>query len=99
MEEKEVIDKYPSLCYTCEHARKPAAESNRDIGWVGCAEYARKEHCNFVGDAKEIGEGWVDLRASIFGKKKWNNYKFSIINFRSKNLFGLSKNGKNNITS
>lgn len=91
MEEKEVIDKYPSLCYTCEHARKPATETNRDIGWVGCAEYARKEHCNFVGNAKEIGEGWVDLRASIFGKKSGIITNFQLLTLEVKTCSAYQK--------
>lgn len=66
----EVINKYPSLCYTCEHARKPASDENQNIGWVGCAQYTRLENkCYFLQEAKDTGEGWVDLRAGIFKPK------------------------------
>jgi hypothetical protein len=64
-----VIKLHPSICYKCVNARKPASDENVDEGWVGCAEYARKEHCYFVEKFKELGEGWVDLKASIFGKR------------------------------
>ena len=65
----EVADKYPSICYVCRNARKPAANENRDKGYVGCAEFTRKGHYDFIGKAKELAEGWVDLRARIFGDK------------------------------
>lgn len=65
----EVADKYPSICYVCRNARKPAANENREKGYVGCAEFTRKEHYGFVDEAKELAEGWVDLRARIFGEK------------------------------
>ena len=32
-----VEEKYPSICYSCENARKPAADSNQEKGYVGCA--------------------------------------------------------------
>lgn len=65
----EVADKYPSICYACRSARKPAANENRDKGYVGCAEFTRNGHYYFVGEAKELAEGWVDLKARIFGEK------------------------------
>lgn len=60
--------KYPSLCHNCVNARKPASDENRDIGYVGCVQYTRVENYHFIGECEELGEGWVDLRASIFGK-------------------------------
>ena len=70
MENKQdIIDKHPSICYNCTNARKPASDENQEIGWVGCAEYFRKENCDFVYGSEELGEGWVDLRSPIFGKK------------------------------
>lgn len=84
MEQKEIIDKYPSLCYTCEHARKPAAETNRDKGFVGCAQFTRKEHYAFVQEAEELAEGWVDLRASIFGEKSGIITNFQLLTLEVK---------------
>lgn len=66
---EKVIKKYPSLCYTCEYARRPASEENEEVGWVGCAQYTRNnQNFNFLKEYKKIGEGWVDLRSPIFGK-------------------------------
>jgi len=63
-QERETISKeavmtaHPSICY------------NRDKGYVGCAEYLRKgETADFIFDAKELTEGWVDMRAAVFGPK------------------------------
>lgn len=33
--ETEIPEKFPSLCYGCQNARKPAADSNRLIGGSG----------------------------------------------------------------
>lgn len=64
-----VVDKYPSICYACRNARNPASNGNIEKGYVGCAEFTRKGDYDFVGDCKELAEGWVDLRAKIFGEK------------------------------
>ena len=78
MEKEEIIKCHPSLCYTCEHARKPAADENRDKGYVGCSIPARNTrlqsnddemYFNFISGAKELATGWVDLRSRIFGNK------------------------------
>lgn len=71
MSQEEIIKLHPSLCYQCIHARKPASDEIQNKGYVGCAEYARSDNGNieFVGDVKELAEGWVDLRAKIFGIK------------------------------
>jgi len=87
MTKEEIIAKYPSICHSCEHGRKPASDENRDKGYVGCAEFLRKQkHASpngivedddvsfekntfFIREAKELGEGWVDLRARVFGQK------------------------------
>jgi len=69
MEQAEIIKAHPSICYNCIRARKPAADSNLAKGWVGCAEYAEKENFDFIKEAKELGEGWVDLRSPVFGSK------------------------------
>jgi hypothetical protein len=65
MTPEEIILKHPSLCYTCRHARKPAAEENQEKGDVGCAFYTP----SFNVVAKELATGWVDLRAKLFGPK------------------------------
>lgn len=69
MTENEVKELHPSLCYDCTHARKPASDANIDKGYVGCAEYCRKESYSFITECNELGEGWVDLRASVFGPR------------------------------
>jgi hypothetical protein len=73
MTPEEIILKHPSLCYTCRHARKPAAEENQEKGYVGCAFYTREsgeeKEPSFNVVAKELATGWVDLRAKLFGPK------------------------------
>lgn len=68
-ESEKLQEDFPSMCWKCVNARKPAAESNRDKGYVGCAEYVRRDHHEFISNAKELAEGWVDLRSRIFGEK------------------------------
>ena len=72
MENKEEVQsKYPSICYSCRNARKPASDENRDKGYVGCAEYARNDGAgwDYIKEVKELAIGWVDLRSSVFGNK------------------------------
>ncbi len=67
--EEQIIDTTKSICYNCENARKPASDQIMNQGYVGCAEFARKEHYDFIIEAEELAEGWVDLKTRIFGKK------------------------------
>ena len=60
---------HPSICYGCSNARKPASDENRDKGYVGCAEFTRREHYQFVSHCKELAEGWVDLGAAVFSER------------------------------
>ena len=76
MEKNEIISKYPSLCWDCVNARKPAADSNRGNWFVGCCEMFRRRKYNENADIFDylmqedaVGEGWVDLRARIWGEK------------------------------
>lgn len=78
-EERENIkEKYPSICYNCYFSRKPASDENRDKGYVGCCIRALEQHqfkggrirdYEIINEAKEVAEGWVDLRSSVFGEK------------------------------
>jgi hypothetical protein len=67
MNKEEIIKKHQSICYNCINARKPAADKLRDEGYVGCAEYTITNSIDFILEAKEIVEGWVDLKSEIFG--------------------------------
>ncbi len=61
--EEQIIDTTKSICYNCENARKPASDQIMNQGYVGCAEFARKEHYDFIIEAEELAEGWVDLKS------------------------------------
>jgi hypothetical protein len=79
MTENNIKELHPSLCYNCIHARKPASDANIDKGYVGCAEYCRKQTYGFISEFKEIAEGWVDLRASIFGPRSGITTNFQLL--------------------
>lgn len=70
--EDEIKREYPSLCYSCERARRVASESNEQLGFVGCA--IRVKCCteqvseDDIIEINTLAEGWVDLRAVPFGK-------------------------------
>lgn len=69
------IKHHSSICYNCIWARKPASDENRDKGYVGCAYFVSIEDhsdnriLSTIIEAEEVAEGWVDLRASVFGEK------------------------------
>ena len=70
--EDEIKREYPSLCYSCERARRVASESNEQLGFVGCA--IRVKYCtepvsedDIIG-VNTLAEGWVDLRTVPFGR-------------------------------
>ena len=67
---EEVVKKYPSICYECENARKTASEEIEQGGYVGCCMFVRNDNdsIDFIEDAVEVAEGWVDLRARPFSK-------------------------------
>jgi len=78
MESQEVMEQFPSICYTCSKARKPASIENREKGWVGCSLRVigvcgpHSSICfdvDEIGEAKELAEGWVDLRSRVFSDK------------------------------
>lgn len=65
---------YPSICYTCENARKPASDVITKKGYVGCTlrvldKVPSNGRTTFdweeINKAKEIAEGWVDLRSRV----------------------------------
>ena len=59
---------YPSLCYNCDLARRPASDENIKKGFVGCSirvqHKPNDDHLEII-HVKEIGEGWVDLRSTV----------------------------------
>lgn len=71
MNKEAIMLAHPSICYGCENDRRPWSENLRAEGYVGCAEYLRRDQSNvdFVGPAKELVTGWVDLRSDIFSLK------------------------------
>lgn len=76
----EVIYNNPSICFDCEHARKPAAESNLEKGYVGCCIRCLGFNWDSIIQAEEVGEGWVDLRTKPdFGVKSGAITNFQII--------------------
>lgn len=77
-EQDQIKKEHPSICYTCDYARKPASDENTKKGYVGCClrvlpKYSREIDDSFdwdeINEAKEVGEGWVDLRSRIFGEQ------------------------------
>jgi hypothetical protein len=67
MEKDEIIKTYPSICYHCENARNPASVENLNQGWVGCAQGCTNAK-ELNPEAKEIAEGWVDLKTMPFSE-------------------------------
>ncbi len=73
----EIKNEFPSICYGCKKARKPASNENVELGFVGCALRATEKPMSFsdgrdpvydwdeITEAHTIGTGWVDLRAPI----------------------------------
>jgi len=69
-----VIEKHPSICYNCERARKPASDENTKKGYVGCClrvvgKRSREDDLTYdweeINEAKEVAEGWVDLKSRV----------------------------------
>lgn len=69
---------HPSICYDCQYSRRPASDTNTKKGYVGCClrvigKRGKDAIDTFDHDvidiAKEIGEGWVDLRSTVFREK------------------------------
>jgi hypothetical protein len=69
-----IKEKHPSICYSCDKARKPASDNNTKKGYVGCClrVIGKRSHggeltydWGEIKEAKEIGEGWVDLKSEI----------------------------------
>ena len=83
---KEIIKKYPSLCYTCKRARRPVSEEFVQQGYVGCTLRVEEQYHNLTihditndVEAEEMYTGWVYLKQSIFKdnngfmSKTWTN--------------------------
>lgn len=78
MNSEEVIQKHPSLCYTCEHCRKTWSDKLEQSGHTACswpllmeAEYrSTVESREFlhIKDARLIGTGWTDMKGKPFTK-------------------------------
>lgn len=83
---------HPSICYNCDLARKPASDENRKNGYVGCClRVLHPIHFDWdeITEAKEVGEGWVDLKARIDGNKSGviSNYQLLTLEVKSCNQF------------
>ena len=70
----DIIAKHPSICYNCQLARKPASDNNTKKGYVGCClrvigKRSKTDDDTYdwteINEAKEVGEGWVDLRSKV----------------------------------
>lgn len=67
----EIRANFPSICYSCDRARRVASETNEQLGFVGCSlrvtpMMERVSEAD-INEAKIIAEGWVDLRSRPFG--------------------------------
>lgn len=97
MESPEKIkEQFPSICYNCEHNRRPTSDSNTERGYVGCAEYARRmkydnTSIDFIEEGVEAGEGWVDLRANVFSKSSGIDTNFQLLTKQIKVCTEFSK--------
>lgn len=87
-------EKFTSICYMCENARKPASDENRSNGYVGCCiRCDGKDHWK-INTAKEVAEGWVDLRAGIDDEKGsgiTTNYQLLTLEVTSCDEFNTKK--------
>jgi len=104
MEEMDKIkEQHPSICYGCELSRKPASDENTKKGWVGCCMRAMTNRMSGDGlgydfhkinNAKEIGEGWVDLKSRVkIGKGSGviTNFQILTLGVESCELFEAEK--------
>lgn len=100
MNPEEIKLKHPSICYNCRNARKPASDENQENGYVGCAYFAREQNeekypMSVIGNnTKEVAEGWVDLRARIFGEKSGIITNIQIITLEVKTCNAFEENYK-----
>lgn len=75
MDKEEIMKDHPSICYNCAFARKAGSDENQNKGYVGCAKYlylsgqTPPEFPFYIGEAKELAEGWVDLKRRPFQEK------------------------------
>jgi len=62
---------YPSICYSCEKARK-VADTNEQKGYVGCIIRFLNGGTNRdyleIEEGKEVAEGWIYSKRSPFSK-------------------------------
>lgn len=91
---QEIKNNFPSICHSCDNARRPASDANTEKGYVGCTAKVY-DWSWYVAQSKEVAEGWVDLRANIFSEssglitnyqmltlmtKKCDKYDFKTLN-------------------
>lgn len=88
--ETEIPEKFPSLCYGCQNARKPAADSNRLIGWVGCTQSPALADSQ-IRDCDNMGEGWVDLRSRVFGDSSGVTTNCRLLTFQVRDCKSFQK--------
>lgn len=75
----ETINKYPSICWECENARKTASEELQSEGYCGCCIRAKGYNWDSIGKCEEVAIGWVDLKSEPFGHKSGVITNFQII--------------------
>ncbi len=91
LDKNKIQANHPSICYGCDNERRPAADENTAKGYVGCCMRVlrRPKDHEEINDGKEIGIGWVDLKANVFNKKSGviTNYQILTLEINHCNQF------------
>ena len=93
MNENQIKKDHPSICYECQNARKPASDENTKKGYVGCSVRSGKfpKDWDIIDAGKEVAEGWVDLRAKVFGQSSGLITNYQLITLEVKSCSEYSK--------
>ena len=64
-----IIQAHESICYSCLNSRRVAADKLEQEGYVGCCMWVKgkSDRTDFIDEASELAEGWVDLKSKPFG--------------------------------
>lgn len=100
MEEKEINsikESYPSICYSCDRARRVVSEDFEKKGYVGCCLFVQKQRedsginpevCCMNIEAEQMYSGWVYLKQVPFtrnaptGAGIWTNNQLMTVKTR-----------------
>ena len=67
---EEIQEKYPSICYSCNRARK-VPDTNEQKGHVGCVirllKGSNKDHLE-IEEGEEVAEGWIYSKRRPFSE-------------------------------